>query len=88
MTTKEKSIVFIFAALLTSVIVYITVRLGTGDAAYSVVPGWHTTIAPPEITWSALTVIILLTSGVVYLLFKGIMKFLTSLWVKFNRKQT
>jgi hypothetical protein len=36
--------------LITKLVVYVTVRLGTSDAAFSIVPGWHTTIYQPEIT--------------------------------------
>ncbi len=57
--------------LVTTLVVYMTVRLGTGDAAFSIVPGWHTTIYPPEITWTILTIIILVASLLVYFIFKG-----------------
>lgn len=79
---KEKIILLTLGGLITTLIVYVTVILGTSDAAFSIVPGWHTTIYPPEITWTILTLVILVTSLLVYLIFRGAIKLLTSLWTK------
>lgn len=34
------------------------------------VPGWHTTIYPAQITWAIVTVILLSTSMLIYLMFR------------------
>ncbi|MEJ7643713.1 MAG: hypothetical protein WKF87_03905 [Chryseolinea sp.] len=82
MSRKEKNILLALGGLITTLVVYVTVRLGTNDAAYSIVPGWHTTIYSPEMTWTILTIIILVISLLVYLIFKGTIKLLSSLWTK------
>src|SRR6187551_205956 len=84
MRKKDKIILLTLGGLITTLVVYVTVRLVTSDAAFSIVPGWHTTIYPPEITWTILTIIILVTSLLVYLIFRGILKLLTSLWTRFR----
>ena len=82
MGRKEKIILLPLSGLITTLVVYVTVRLMTSDAAFSIVPGWHTTIYPPEITWTILTIIILVTSLLVYLIFRAAIKLLTSLWTR------
>ena len=82
MSKREKIILLTLGGLITTLVVYVTVRLGTSDAAFSIVPGWHTTIYPPEITWTILTIVILVTSLLVYLIFRVITKLLTSLWTR------
>lgn len=84
MREKEKITLFTLGGLLTTLAVYLTVRLGISNAAFAVVPGWHTTIYPPEITWIILTILILVTSLLVYLIFQLAIKCLTSLWTKFK----
>lgn len=63
-------------------IVYVMVRLKTNDAAFSIVPGWHATIYPPEITWSIFTVIILILFLAGYLVLRLIAKLFTLWWAK------
>ncbi len=82
MSKKEKSILLILGGLITMLIVYVMVRLKTNDAAFSIVPGWHTTIYPPEITWSIFTVIILILFLVGYLILRVIAKLFTLWWAK------
>ena len=82
MNKREKPILLIFGGLITTLVIYVTVRLSISDAAFSIVPGWHTTIYPPEITWIILTIVILVTSIVVYLVFRGTIKLLASLWMR------
>lgn len=82
MSKREKIILLTLGGIITTLIFYVAVRLWTSDAALSVVPGWHTTIYPPKIMWAILTIIILLTSIVVYLVFRGTIKLLTSLWTR------
>jgi len=84
MGKKEKIILLTLVGLITTLVVYLTVRLGTSDVAFSIVPGWHTTIYPAEILWPILTVIILVPSLLIYLVFRGAIKLLTSLrtWLK------
>jgi hypothetical protein len=74
MSTKEKSILLTLGGLITTLVLYLTVRLGTSDTAFSIIPGWHTTIYPPDITWTILTIIILVTSLLVYLIFRVTVK--------------
>jgi len=71
MSKKEKSTLLVIAGLIITLILYVTIRLWTSD-----LPGWHTTIYPPEIYWIFLTIIILLYSLIVYLLFKGTIRLL------------
>jgi hypothetical protein len=82
MSKKEKIILGTLGGLITTLVVYVTVRLGTSDTAYSIVPGWHTTIYPSETTWTVLTIVILIMSLLVYLIFKGTIKLLSSLWTR------
>lgn len=74
----------LFGGLITTLVVYAIVRLSTGDVAFSIVPGWHTTIYPPEITWVILTVMILVTSLMVQLIFRWSIKLLTKFWTKYK----
>ena len=76
MTKKEKSTLLVIAGLIITLVLYVTLRLWTSEQAISILPGWHTTIYPPEIYWIFLTIIILLYSLIVYLLFKGTIRFL------------
>lgn len=82
MTKVEKIILRTFAGLMTALLAYVILRLWTSNAAFSIVPGWHTTIYPPEITWAILTAILLATSILVYFVFRGAIKLLTALWTK------
>lgn len=82
MSKRENVILLTAGGLITTLIVYVTIRLWTSDVAFSLVPGWHTTIYPPEITWSILTVLVLGTTSIVYMIFKGTIKLLTVLWTK------
>ena len=82
MNKREKTIQVILGGLITTLVIYVTVRLSSSDAAFSIVPGWHTTIYPLEITRIILTIVILVTSIVVYLVFRGTIKLLTSLWMR------
>lgn len=82
MKKREKAILFTLGGLLVLLVIYVTASLWTSDAVFSIVPGWHTTIYPPEITWSVLAVIILAIGIVVYLVFRGMIKLLTALWAR------
>jgi hypothetical protein len=76
MSKKEKTTLLVIVGLIITLILYVTVRLWTSDQAISILPGWHTTIYPPEIYWIFLTIIILLYSLIIYLLFKGTIRLL------------
>lgn len=80
MKKREKTILFTLGGLLVLLVIYVTASLWTSDGVLSIVPGWHTTIYPPEITWSALAAIILAIGITVYLVFRGMIKLLTVLW--------
>lgn len=57
-------------------------RLATSDAAFSIVPGWHTTIYPRDITITIFTIVFLVTSLLIFLIFRGTIKLLTALWTR------
>jgi hypothetical protein len=82
MKNKEKIFLLTIGGVITTLVVYVTVRLSTSDAAFSIVPGWHTTIYPPAITWAILTALILVTALIVYLIFKLTLRLLTFLWTR------
>lgn len=84
MIAKEKITLFTLGGLITTLAVYLTVRLGINGTAFAIVPGWHTTIYPPEITWIILTILILVASLLVYLIFQLAIKCLTLLWTRFK----
>jgi di/tricarboxylate transporter len=77
MKRTEHMVLLLIAAIVTTLAVYVAVRLTTTDAAFSVVPGWHTTIYPAEITWSILTAFILAAGLIVYVIFKLTLRLLT-----------
>lgn len=76
MSRKEKSALLVIAGLITTLILYVTIRLWASDQAIPILPGWDTTIYPPEIYWIFLTIIILFYSLIVYLLFRSTIKLL------------
>ena len=76
MRKAEKIVLSGLTILITTLIVYVMVRVGTSDLAFSIVPGWHTTIYPVEITWAMLTALILITTLLVYIIFRIIFKIL------------
>lgn len=76
MSRKEKSALLVIGGLITTLILYVTIRLWASDQAISILPGWHTTIYPPEIYWIFLTIIVLLYVLIVYLLFRGTIRLL------------
>lgn len=80
MIQVEKIILLALAGLVTALLVYTTVRLSTADITYSVIPGWHTTMYPPDITWTALTIIILAISLIVCVIFRATLRLFTLLW--------
>jgi hypothetical protein len=53
----------------TSILIYVLVRFLIGDTMLSIIPGWHTTIYPPEIIAIVITILILLFITLAYLLF-------------------
>ncbi|WP_160143578.1 hypothetical protein [Chryseolinea soli] len=86
MSKGEKIVLLALAGLLTILAGYVAVKLGTSDAAFSILPGWHTTIYPPAVTWAILVIVILVASFVVYLIFRGAVRLLTLLWAKLRSK--
>jgi hypothetical protein len=77
MKNKENIFLLAIGGVITTLVVYVAIRLATNDAAFSMLPGWHTTIYPPEITWAILTVLILGMSLSVYLIFKMTIRLLS-----------
>jgi hypothetical protein len=69
-----------FSGFISTLMVYGAVRILARDITHSVWPGWHTTIYPPEVTWIILTILIIVCSVLVYFVFRGATKILTSLW--------
>ena len=84
MSRKGRIILSTLAGVITTLFIYVAVRLGTGDAAFSIVPGWHTIIYPPRVIGTILAAVILVTSLLVYLLFRGMVKLLTLFWARFK----
>ena len=82
MSGREKTILLILAGVITTLFVYMAARLATSDAVFSIVPGWHTTIYPHDITVTFFTIAFLVTSLLVYLIFRGTIKLLTALWTR------
>ena len=82
MSKKEKAILLTLGGVITTLTVFVTLRLWTSDPATSIIPGWHTTVYPSEITWTIVTIAFLLTILLVYLTIKGGIKLLILLWVK------
>ncbi len=82
MGKKEKTLLLILAGMLTTLVVFVTVKLWAGEAALTIIPGWHTTIYTPEITWTILTILILATSLMVNLIFRVAIKLLVTLRTK------
>lgn len=68
------------SAVLTTLILYLSVRLWLLDGTYTVIPGWHTTLLPADIAGVWLTTAILFSSLVVWMLFRGIFKLL--MWLR------
>ena len=84
MARIEKSVTVIIAGTITTLVVYLAVRLWASDAAFSIIPGWHTTLYPRDITIVILTSAILVSSLFVSLLFRGIIRLLITLWIRFK----
>lgn len=80
MNKREKNIVLTLGGLLAILLVYVIIRLSTSDIAFSIIPSWHTTIYSPDFTWTILTILLILSSLLVYFIYKGIIKLLTLLW--------
>jgi hypothetical protein len=70
MSKKEKSLLLSIGGLITTLILYVTIRLWASDQGISILPGWDTTIYPPEIYWIFLTIIFLVYTLIAYLLFR------------------
>jgi len=89
---KRHQLLFrLISGIITFLIVYFLVlSLLIKDFATSLEPGWHTTIYPPK--WHAtnypfgnafmFTLAILISTLLVYLLFKYLVRFLTFIWSK------
>lgn len=58
------------SGLLTTLAVYLLIRFVTEDLPLSLVPGWHTTIYPPSVTYVILTALFLVSSLLIYAVFK------------------
>jgi len=82
MSKSEKTILLILAGVTTTLVVYLSLRLRISDGVISLIPGWHTAMYSPDITWTLLTVIVLVTSVTVYMVFCGTIKLLTTLWTR------
>ena len=88
MSKAEKKILLFLGGLIAILSVYVAVRLWASDAVLSiagwhtVAPGWHTVIYPAEITLAILTILILVGSMTVYLVFRGTNKLFSVLWTR------
>jgi len=86
MSKTERTTLVTLAGLATTFIVYVSVRVLSSDETFSIIPGWHTTAYPPDISWTLLTAIILVTSLLVYLTFRVTIKILTALWTRLKSR--
>jgi hypothetical protein len=77
MSSKEKIFLFILGGLLSCLILYLSVWLWISDSTLSIVPGWHTTIYPPEILWTVFTFGILIAAIIVCSLFRATTKLMS-----------
>jgi len=66
----KKIYTYFLAMISTSILIYVLVRFLIGDTMLSIIPGWHTTIYPPEIIAIVITLLLLLFSFIIYALFK------------------
>ncbi len=83
--TKQKIIISIIATILTFIVVRELLRLMIGDFAYSIIPGWHSTILPPQTTLTVLTILLLIMTLVILGLYKLIFNAFLSLWIKLKK---
>lgn len=74
---------YLISALIATLLTYVVIRprFLTIDEIYSVIPGWHTTIFPPAITWTIITFIILIVAILVYSILRFAVKVVSSCWV-------
>jgi len=80
---KTKKVISIFLSILiTFLLIREVLRLGTGDYATAVIPGWHTTIYPNEWMLTIGALFIGIIAFLAFILFKGIKILLTKIFSK------
>lgn len=80
MKLRENSFLLTAGSILTILVVYLIIRFGVNEASYAVVPGWHTVIYPPDVLWIILTILMLVSTLIVHLIFKLTIKLLALAW--------
>jgi hypothetical protein len=83
--TKQKVSISIIGTILTFFVVKEILRFITGDFAYSVIPGWHTTIFSSQTTLTILTILLLVLTLVVVGLYKIIFRIVWTLWTRIEK---
>jgi len=84
--TKQRIFIAVIGTVLTFFIVRGLLGFLTGDFAYSVIPGWHTTILTPQTTLTILTTILLVVTLIVVGLYKLISKALQAIWTRLKNQ--
>lgn len=70
MKSKANPYLLTAGSILTILATYLIIRFGINEAAFGVVPGWHTVIYPPNVLWIIMTVMLLVSTLLVHLIFK------------------
>jgi len=68
MSKMEAKMLGFVGGLILVLVVFVIVRSRAAGAEFSI--GWHTTVYPPEVTWSILALITLALSMLLYLVFR------------------
>ena len=69
---RKRILTIIIGCLLTFLTTRTLIAMLAGDFAYSVIPGWHTVIYPPEMTLTVLTGILLGLTLIVVGIYKAV----------------
>jgi hypothetical protein len=77
----------LIASFLTFLITRLALAFLAGDFAYSVIPGWHTIIYPPEMTLTVLTLILLSLTLSIAGLFKLMTKLILIIFKRVTKDQ-
>lgn len=70
------------STLLIVILTYVFFRLRflMADGVYSIIPGWHTTILPPAMTWTLLVTITLIGAILLYVILQYMIKLVKSVY--------
>jgi hypothetical protein len=77
----------VIACILTFFATRAVIGILAGDLAYSVIPGWHTIIYPPEMTLTMLTGMLLILTLMVVGLYKTLSLFISAVLNRIVKKK-